>query len=217
MKKLFLLWFAVGALALSPMAGVANATDIISDAQGWISSAGNNNGGINGNNTFTGNEYGNRYNSWAQFDLTSVAAPVSEATLLLNLATWPSGDQALYTLEIYNGDAKTYDGLMSGDLYGTVTGNNGQYYVTLSDAAIADINDHLGGIIVFGFTNATLNAGPSNSDDDFGIYINGYYGNAEMAPVLQLTEGSAPVPEPASFLLLGAGLAGLAARRKSKK
>jgi hypothetical protein len=215
MKKLLFAGLAIGCL-ISGTTGTANALSIDSDAQGWVNSAGSDNGSSDGNNTFTGNEYGARYNSWAQFDLSGVSSPIASATLELELARWPSQATEIYTLDIFDATTKTYTDLMTGNIYGSVSGNNGTYTITLSNAAISDINANLGGMIIFGFTNATLNL-EQDLSGDLGIYINGFYGNPNDSPILHLSGNASPVPEPTTMFLFGTGIATLAAISRSRR
>jgi hypothetical protein len=213
---------ALGLICASVMIFSAsiNATPITisSDYQGWVNSVGIGNGASNGLNTFTGNEYGNYYNSWASFDLSSLSGPVSTAELSLEMATWPQNSSEIYTIDIFDVSTSLtsfqtassgvagYNDLMTGNQYGTLSAGNGQYLVTLNSAAIADINANLGGTFIFGFTNATL-----NSQDpigvDIGEYINGFWGQAQDGP--KLITNAASVPEPSSFVFITVSLLAL--------
>jgi hypothetical protein len=212
-----LLFLAVGA-------GV-HALTIDSSCQGWVNSQGTSNGSVNGNNTFTGNEFGDRYNSWASFDLASIDAGVTSAVLKLRLAPYPDASADLYALDIYDvstsmsvlstsyAGVSGYGDLMSGHLYGTVTGNRGLYSVALSSQAIADINATLGGVFVLGFTNATLNS-EDPADVDLGMYINGSLEDTARAPQLILNPVPEPVPEPSTLILIGSALLCVAVFRR---
>lgn len=208
----------VAALCLVAMPLVASAAPvtIASGAQGWVKSDGETNGGYNGANTFTGNILGFRYNSWASFDLSALLSPISSGVLKLDLERWPFNEPEAYTLDIHDvANTADYADLMTGAYFGSVTGNNGVYFVTLNAAALAAINANLGGSVAFGFTNATLNL-ENPAGVDLGIYINGFSwaGQAPgIPPELHLDSNAVP-DAGSSLLLLGMALAGLRAARK---
>jgi hypothetical protein len=191
----------------------ANAAPIISNSQGWVNSAGVGNGGFNGNNTFTGNEFGNQYNSWASFSLPSFAGTVTSATLTLDLSNYPFGDLTNYSVGIYDVNTSLtslqgatsgvagYTDLGTGNLYATTT-SPGLVTINLSPQAIADLNAASGGTFIIGFTNLTLN--PQNPNGvDIGYYNNGFGGGSP--PQLNVTLAT---PEPVSLLVFGGLLAG---------
>jgi hypothetical protein len=203
--------------------GAASLT-IDSDLQGWVNTSGTANGADNGNNTFTGNESGDRFNSWANFILPVFDGTVTSAILDIPLLRFPFEDPGLHTVGIYDVNTPLlafifsssgvagYVDLGSGSLYGTVTGANEQHFVTLSAQALADINAAGPGSFILGFTNMTMNAEDPAFDVDIGIYTNA---NSINRPSLILE--TSEVPEPASLLLLGTGLVGVGVRRWRKR
>lgn len=193
--------------------------EIHSDNQGWVNSLGEGNGAIDGNNTFTGNEFTHRFNSWASFSIPSLSSLFTSATLEMTLTPAEPEFPAIYTIGIY--DVNTpfssfedntsgiagYTDLGSGALYGSVAGFDGLVSVTLSAQALADINASQGAVFILGFTNITLNGEISAENDDIGVYPNGS-GSGEPRLILA-------VPEPSTncLLSLGAIMTAIAIRR----
>ncbi|MBL8555572.1 MAG: PEPxxWA-CTERM sorting domain-containing protein [Phenylobacterium sp.] len=212
-------------------AGAAQALDIASSAQGWANDTGApqffayTNGAADGNNTFTGNEFGGRFNSWAAFDIPVGVYTTVQLELALNFYGDVIGDQiGVYDVStayavFENGttsDDSTYIDLGSGSNYGNFFALNGNIFtITLGGNALADVNSAAGGKFLIGFTNLTKNATPSGDLQDDGVYTNG---SSVGSPVLRL-DGAAAVPEPGAWalMILGFGAAGsmLRARRRA--
>ncbi len=221
MKKITLLL----AICLSIMASAAHADifTVNSSLQGWVTDAGVGNGASNGNNTFTGNENGLRFNSWAYFTLPTLSSAVTSVTLSGNLA--PFQVFADETLEIFDvntlltsfssssGGVAAYTDLRSGNQYGAISGHNGPFSVTLSGAIFADLLAASGGEFIIGFTNATQNLIPSDPEGDTGIYTNGDDVNL---PTLVINTAAVPEPETYAMMLAGLGLMGFVARRRKE-
>jgi hypothetical protein len=204
---------ALGLLAIAAAGARAGQVDVASNFQGWVNTLGDGNFGFNGNNTFTGNEFGFRFNSWSSFDLSGLSSTVTSASITLPLMEYPFGATAPYTLGLY--DVSTplsafatntsgvagYTDLGSGNQYATATGSNGPVTMNLSAQAVADINAALGGIFIIGYTNLTLNPADPNGVD-IGLYPNGLTG---AKPILTLVSGAQAVPEPSTLALAGLG------------
>jgi hypothetical protein len=214
---------AAATMALLVTTAAHASVTVASFAQGWVNSAGSANGAMDGNNTFTGNEYGNRYNSWAAFFIP--VGTYSAASLDLVSTIYANPDPGVDRIEFHDvttaysafssatGGAAAYADLMNGSLYGFANLYNTTTSVALGGNIVSDINAAAGQIFVIGFTNATLNLQDPNGVDS-GIYTNGGYGGGS-APTLQLTSGAA-VPEPATWAMMitGFGLAGATLRRR---
>ena len=188
-----------------------------SNLQGWVNSAGFGNGGANGHNTFTGNEFGARFNSWASFSLPASSGTVVTASLQLPLLRYPFQNPDQQTVGVNDVDTPLasfvsstsgvngYNDLGTGNPYGTVTGANEIHTVVLSAQAVADINAAIGGDFILGFTNLTLNPLDPNGVD-IGIYTNGLTANN---PQLILEMTGCAVPEPAGITVLAIGITSL--------
>jgi hypothetical protein len=214
--------FAGAAIATAAllMASASNAAvTVASFAQGWVNSAGSANGAQDGNNTFTGNEYGNRYNSWAAFFIPAGEYTSADLDVLASHYEVSSANQiniysvttAYDALQSQSGGAAAYADLGDGSLYGLADMFDSLSTIHLGGTALQDINAAAGSIFVVGFTNATLNLQDPNGVD-FGIYTNA---NTAGNPVLTL-DTTAAVPEPATWALMisGFGMAGVSLRRR---
>ena len=216
--------FATGLVAVTLAmsgAGAAHALDLTSSAQGWVNNGLNGNGAANGNNTFTGNEYSQRYNSWAAFDVPVGVYGSLELILTPDFYGNSVGDQiGVYDVttaySVFQNSSKpdnsAYFDLGTGSNYANFFAFDGSTLtITLGGTALADLNNAAGGKFIIGFTNLTKNATPSGASQDDGVYTNG-----GGSPVLRVTEGGvAPVPEPGAWalMILGVGGVGAALRR----
>lgn len=209
---------AAAALLCSLGANAVSVT-VTAESQGWVSSVGDGNG--TGPNTFTGNEFSKRFNSWVSFDLSSVSASIDSAVFHVTPSNYPGNDPTAYSVSLYDVTYVSYGQLQSstagvlgyldlgaGGLYGTASFTPGAAVsITLSAQAIADINANLGGRFLIGFTNNTLNSVVSTSSMDLGVYTGG--GSLELI-------SSVPEPESYAMFLAGLGAVGFVAmRRKS--
>jgi PEP-CTERM motif len=228
MKRMFPVQFArlatACALALaSTLPAHADTVTQIAQLQGWVNSNGGSNEAIPFGNTYTGNEFGLRFNSWAAF---FIPAGTTWASATLSLSPSAYGDAPPSVIALFDVDGglepflntfhpgtEVYDDLGSGMQYGAATLYDSPASITLNGAALAGINGASGAYFVIGFTNQTLNGVPADTVDG-GIYL----GGIGSEPYLELTLSTVPaVPEPGTHAMLLAGLAvaGAAARRRS--
>lgn len=164
------------------------------------------------------------------FDLSGIPVGVTSATLqILAPANSFVGADASNTVTFYDvvtpaatltagsptgaGGQAIFADLGSGLEYGSLTvtpGDGGAVLsVTLSPAAIAAINLARGNLFAVGGALTTLSAtGPD------GLFSGSSAVAGSSAVRLVVSNDAAPVPEPTTFALLGAGLAGLYARRR---
>ena len=153
---------ALAATSLFVTAGAQATTSVSSFAQGWVQSTGASDGASNGNNTFTGNETFDRFNSWAAFNIP--VGHYGHAQLDVRPLIFPLGNPSIYLIQIYDVNTPysafssispgvaVYTDLRSGVLYGGANMSNSPVNVALSSAAVSDINAASGSIFIVGFT-----------------------------------------------------------------
>jgi hypothetical protein len=210
---------AIATAALLMASAASAAVTVASFAQGWVNSQGSSNGASDDNNTFTGNEYGARFNSWAAFYIPTGVFTSADLEVLAS----PYGVSSANQINMYSvttlysallnqtGGVAAYDDLGDGSLYGFASMLNSLTTTSLGGTAVQDINAAAGSIFIVGFTNATLNL-QNPEGVDFGIYTNG---SEAGHPILTLGT-TAAVPEPATWAMMitGFGMAGVSLRRR---
>lgn len=193
--------------------------------EGWVSSVGGSDEATPQNNTFTGSENGQRFNSWASFYIP--AGNYQSATLTLTPGSYGELGPAVIglfdvatpmsaLLNTFHPGVDVFNDLGGGREYAAATFYDQPLSITLNGRALADINAAGGSYFLIGFTNKTLNAQPIRPEGVMGsgIYISG---NGRNQTRMELDLGlAAPVPEPSTWMTLGAGLLllGAVARRR---
>jgi hypothetical protein len=210
---------AIATAALLMASAASAAVTINSFAQGWVNSQGSSNGASDDNNTFTGNEFGARYNSWAAFYIPTGVFTSAQLDVLADTYGVSSPNQInMYSvttsysaLANQTGGVAAYNDLGNGSLYGFANMLSSLTTTNLGGTAVQDINAAAGSIFIVGFTNATLNQQNPNGVD-LGIYTNGGEGGH---PTLTLgTAGAVPEPATWAMMITGFGMAGVSLRRR---
>ena len=208
MRNLFATGLVAVAIAVGG-AGAAQALEISSTASGWVNSNGTSNGAAFGNNTFTGNEFGARFNSWAAFDVPVGAFGDLELILTPDFYGASVGDQiGIYDVstdysafEAGASGIAGYLDLGDGSNYGSFFAlDTSTLTIALGGSALANFNSSAGGKFILGFTNLTKNATPSLPGQDDGVYTNP---NGDLK--LRFAEATSAVPEPGAWAMMIVG------------
>lgn len=212
MKRIALSVVTACSLFAAALPAHADTSTQIAQLQGWVNSAGGSNEATPLGNTYTGNELGLRFNSWAAF---FIPAGTTWASATLSLSPSVYGDAPPSVIGLFDLDGglpvllntfhpgiDVYDDLGSGTSYAAATLYDSPVSIALNGAALADINASAGAYFVIGFTNETLNAVPAESIDG-GLYL----GGIRTEPYIELELSTvAAVPEPGTYAMLLAGL-----------
>lgn len=160
------------------------------------------------------------YYSYLQFDLSSVPDDYNLSTAVLRLYVITGTNQSPYVSHISDdswdedtinwGDLPASDGLIADQVdWGYSPGSEWVDISLTGWSYQADLLDNALSVVLTPWTSG--NYGPTMT------YRTRDYSFGEFAATLELTgEEGAPIPEPATMLLLGSGLVGLAGFRRKK-
>lgn len=217
-------------------AGASNAATIQNSASGWYTDTGFT-AGVTNINVGSSNLSGAVYHNWLAFNVAGLADQnITSATLTFYGGNGANTSATSETLGLFDytgsinaliGNSQSnvgiYNDLGNGNSYGTAvvaSGSIQQFSVTLSQAAIADLNAaaHHQGDNRFVVGGSLLSiSGPFANEQLFAIF--GPQAALTPAAFLTLETSVAAVPEPATWAMMIVGFAGvgfLAYRRKSK-
>jgi hypothetical protein len=217
-------WLLAAALGLGAAPAFADVI-LSSVGEGWVNSRGGSNEAAPVNNTYTGNEFSMRFNSWVAFRIP--AGSYTSATLSITPSFYGAAQPSMIGLfdvtAPYSGFSNTFhpgidvfNDLGSGRQYAAATLYDQPLDIKLNGRGLADVNGAVDHFFLIGFTNQTLNALPPNSAAA-GIYINGTGRTLMHLKLGTAAAKAADVPEPASWMSMGGGLALLAGALRRRR